>query len=59
MPYRLQQVGGVRVNDMEDQKKEQELHKSMECVKCKHLFDCKGKPREIDKCLNFEERKDR
>lgn len=47
------------VNDMEDQKKEQELHKSMECVKCKNLFDCKGKPRDIDKCLNFEERKDR
>lgn len=44
------------MNDMEDQKKEQELHKSMECVKCKHLFDCKGKPRDIDKCLNFEER---
>ena len=38
-----------------------EMHKAEgavfahECIKCKHLFDCQGKPKEVKKCLNFEE----
>lgn len=44
--------------DCEEEKKKSEFHKTMECVKCKHLFDCKGKPREVESCLNFEERVD-
>lgn len=34
-----------------------ELIKNQECVSCKKMFECKGKPRGIDRCLNYEERK--
>lgn len=27
-----------------------------ECAKCKHLFECQGKPKEVKKFINFEER---
>lgn len=37
-----------------DEKKE--LIKDKECASCKHIFDCKGKPRETS-CINYEERK--
>lgn len=37
--------------------KEEKLIKNQECVSCKNLFTCKGKPRGIDKCLNYMERK--
>lgn len=30
--------------------------KDKECIMCKHLFTCKGKPTEAP-CVNFEERK--
>lgn len=33
------------------------LKKTRECLHCEHLFKCKGKPLNVDKCLNFEERK--
>lgn len=33
------------------------LIKNQECVTCKNLFACKGKPRGIGKCLNYMERK--
>ena len=35
----------------------EELKKDKECLHCEKFFDCKGKPREIKECLNFEERK--
>lgn len=38
-------------------KEEKPLKKDKECVYCEKLFDCKGRPRHIDKCLNFRERK--
>lgn len=34
-----------------------ELHKNKECIHCEKLFDCKGKPRKVDLCLHFTERK--
>lgn len=39
-----------------------EMHKAggavfdRECAKCKHLFECQGKPKEVKNCINFEER---
>ena len=36
--------------------KEEKLIKNQECVSCKNLFNCKGKPREIEACLNYSER---
>lgn len=30
--------------------------KSRECVNCKKLFDCMGKPEVVSDCLMFEER---
>lgn len=35
----------------------EELIKNQECVSCKNLFTCKGKPRGITACLNYAERK--
>ena len=32
------------------------LTKDRECIKCKHFFDCAGKPKGA-RCINFEERK--
>lgn len=42
-----------------------EMHKAdgavfdRECAKCKHLFECQGKPKEVKNCINFEERNDK
>ena len=36
---------------------ELKLVKDKECLQCEKFFDCKGKPKEVDECLNFEERK--
>lgn len=33
------------------------LIKNQECVSCKNLFTCKGKPRSVTACLNYAERK--
>lgn len=33
------------------------IAKSRECIGCKHFFECKGKPKKIERCVNFEERK--
>ena len=33
--------------------------KSKECIHCERLFDCKGKPSTVDKCVSFVERKKR
>lgn len=40
----------------EEEKKK--IVKTMECVKCEHLFDCQGKPREVERCVRFEPRKE-
>ena len=31
--------------------------KDRECIKCEKFFDCEGKPKGVDKCLYFTERK--
>ena len=33
------------------------LTKDRECIKCKHFFDCTGKPRGSN-CIKFQERKE-
>lgn len=33
------------------------LIKNQECVSCKKMFECKGKPRSVERCINYEERK--
>lgn len=37
---------------------EKPLKKDRECADCKKLFDCKGKPAGVKRCLNFEEVKE-
>ena len=34
---------------------EKPLKKDRECAECEHLFDCKGKPEHVKRCLNFKE----
>lgn len=29
---------------------------SKECMHCDKMFECKGKPKEVDKCVNFKPR---
>lgn len=36
----------------------EELKKDKECLHCDRFFDCKGKPPDVDNCLQFKERKD-
>lgn len=31
--------------------------KDKTCVRCEHIFTCKGKPEGVTLCLNFKERK--
>jgi hypothetical protein len=31
------------------------LKKDRECAECANLFDCKGKPEGVKRCLNFKE----
>ena len=33
------------------------LKKDKECLHCEKFFDCKGKPKDVELCLNFKERK--
>jgi hypothetical protein len=35
----------------------EERKKDRECLHCEHLFDCEGKPHEVEQCINFKERK--
>lgn len=35
----------------------EELIKNQECVSCKKMFECKGKPRGTRACVWYEERK--
>jgi len=37
----------------------EELKKDRECLHCEKFFECAGKPKEVDQCLMFEERKDK
>lgn len=37
--------------------KESQLKKDRECLHCEKFFDCKGKPPDVDSCLNLVERK--
>lgn len=36
----------------------EELKKDKECLHCEKFFDCRGKPKDIKECLQFEERKE-
>ena len=31
--------------------------KDKECVTCDYIFECKGKPDEVKRCLRYKERK--
>jgi len=42
---------------MNEEEKKEDLKNDLECVDCVKIFKCKGKPREVDRCLNFEERR--
>lgn len=33
-----------------------ELKKDRECLHCKEFFECKGKPEEVKRCVNYTER---
>lgn len=33
---------------------EKPLKKDRECAECRKLFDCKGKPEHVERCLQFE-----
>ena len=34
-----------------------ETKKDIECLHCEHFFDCNGKPKEVQRCINYKERK--
>ena len=34
-----------------------ELIKDRECIECTHLLMCTGKPKETERCIRFEQRK--
>lgn len=34
---------------------EKPLKKDRECAECEHLFDCKGKPEGVKRCLHRKE----
>ena len=35
---------------------DEKLIKNRECISCKNFFDCKGKPRKVERCVNRVER---
>ena len=35
-----------------------ELKKDRECLHCKNFWDCEGKPRSTERCINFNEREE-
>ena len=39
-------------------KKEEELIKDKNCIGCQHIVGCKGKPRKVELCINYEVRHD-
>lgn len=45
--------------NINEEKNDHQLHKGIECVNCTKLFECKGKPRHVDQCLNFDPRKEK
>lgn len=36
---------------------EKPMKKDKECLHCMRLFNCTGKPRDVERCLYFKERK--
>ena len=32
------------------------MKKDKECITCEHIFECKGKPENVKRCLNYKER---
>lgn len=49
-------------NDHEEKKprtteEPEKLIKNLECVTCQKMYVCKGKPRSVTRCVNYEERK--
>lgn len=34
------------------------LKKDRNCIHCERLFECKGKPIEVNQCLQFKERRE-
>lgn len=35
----------------------EERKKDRECVQCTKFFECEGKPKEVKRCIAFQERK--
>lgn len=42
---------------MTEEKPETILKKDRNCMHCEKLFDCKGKPQEVKRCLQYKERR--
>lgn len=40
---------------MEENKKDEKIY-TIECVHCKHMIDCEGKPKTAERCINYEQR---
>lgn len=36
-----------------------ELKKDKECIYCEHFFNCNGKPKDVERCIQFKDRRDR
>lgn len=36
---------------------QEDRKKDRECLHCEKLFKCKGKPKDVDRCVSFEARK--
>lgn len=32
------------------------MKKDKECITCEYIFDCKGKPDDVKRCLKYKER---
>ena len=58
--YERQKVVDL-INGMSDEEREiarvEIAKKDKSCVRCEHIFNCKGKPEGVFLCLNFKERK--
>lgn len=34
-----------------------ELKKDKECIYCEHFFNCMGKPKDVERCIQFKDRR--
>lgn len=51
-------VKNYRLVEVQKMKTEtNELTHDKECMHCEKFFDCEGKPKNVDRCIEFKERK--